>query len=71
MRIIYSAEHREEGTYGDAAPPVGLFSRVGERVRSRFFAMDVAKRLDGEWIVVELGDAQVAGLPDRTDAEAL
>jgi ATP-grasp domain, R2K clade family 3 len=25
--------------------------------------MDVAQRRDGEWIIVELGDGRVAGLP--------
>jgi hypothetical protein len=29
--------------------------------------MDVAKRLNGEWMIVELGDAQVSGLPERAD----
>jgi hypothetical protein len=29
--------------------------------------MDVARRTDGRWIVVELGDGQVAGLPDDAD----
>jgi hypothetical protein len=27
--------------------------------------MDVAKRKDGDWMIVELGDGQVAGLPDE------
>jgi hypothetical protein len=31
--------------------------------------MDVARRRGGEWIVVELGDGQVAGLPERADVE--
>jgi hypothetical protein len=68
-RLLYAAEYWEEGDYGGTAPPVDLFSRVAERVRSRFFTMDVAKRCDGEWMIVELGDAQVAGLPDRADAD--
>jgi hypothetical protein len=32
--------------------------------------MDVARRRDGEWIIVELGDGQVAGLPDSADPRA-
>ena len=32
--------------------------------------MDVAQRRDGEWLIVELGDAQVAGLPERADVRA-
>ena len=32
--------------------------------------MDAAKRNSGEWMVVELGDGQVAGLPESADAAA-
>jgi hypothetical protein len=32
--------------------------------------MDVARRLDGEWMIIELGDAQVSGLPREDDAGA-
>jgi len=46
-------------------------SLLAGRVRSRFFTMDVARRaVDGEWLVVELGDGQVAGLPDDVDVGA-
>ena len=37
---------------------------------SRFFTMDIAKRVDSDWMIVELGDGQVAGLPDRADTGA-
>jgi hypothetical protein len=29
--------------------------------------MDIAKRKDREWIIVELGDGQVAGLPENVE----
>jgi hypothetical protein len=29
--------------------------------------MDIAKTKNGEWIIIELGDGQVAGLPDKVD----
>ena len=35
-----------------------------------FFTMDVARRVDGEWLIVELGDGEVAGLPDGADPAA-
>lgn len=57
----------EEGDYTGAEPPPDHFVDVARAVRSRFFTMDVARRRDGEWIIVELGDGQVAGLPDCTD----
>ena len=34
-------------------------------MKSRFFTMDVARRTTGEWIIMELGDGQVAGIPSR------
>ena len=43
------------------------FTEVAAAVQSRFFTMDMAKRRDGEWMIVELGDAQVAGLPENAD----
>ena len=45
-------------------PPEDTFDAVAARIRSRFFTMDVARRKSGEWMIVELGDGQVAGLPD-------
>jgi ATP-grasp domain, R2K clade family 3 len=31
--------------------------------------MDLARRGDGEWMIVELGDGQVSGLPREADAD--
>ena len=45
------------------------FAAVAGGVRSRFFTMDVAQRRDGDWLIVELGDAQVAGLPENADVD--
>jgi len=56
--------------YTGEGPPVERFTTLAAGVRSRFFTMDVAKKLDGEWLVMELGDGQVAGLPDNADVEA-
>lgn len=55
-RLLFSAEYWEKGDYGGSAPPVEGFSDVAARVRSRFFTMDVAKRRDSDWMIVELRD---------------
>ncbi len=55
--------------YEGEGPPVERFTALAAGVRSRFFTMDVAKKRDGDWIVMELGDGQVAGLPDAADVE--
>jgi hypothetical protein len=57
-----------EGQYEGAVPSTGEFSDVMRQVQSRFFTMDVARRRSGAWMIVELGDGQVAGLPPSLDA---
>ncbi|MEF2278586.1 ATP-grasp domain-containing protein [Deinococcus sp. YIM 134068] len=58
-------EYWEEGDYPTADLPLEHFAALGQRVDSHFFTMDVAQREDGMWRVMELGDGQVAGLPER------
>jgi hypothetical protein len=64
-RPLLTVAYWEEGEYENELPPADLFRDVATRIKSRFFTMDVARRTDGRWIIMELGDAQVAGLPDR------
>jgi hypothetical protein len=67
---LITAEYWVEGAYDGENPPANLFNDIAKQVRSRFFTMDVARRADGGWIIVELGDGQVAGIPDRMSADA-
>ncbi|AFZ25083.1 hypothetical protein Cylst_2890 [Cylindrospermum stagnale PCC 7417] len=64
---IYTVEYWEEGNYQGITPPIDQFRQIAKSVQSRFFTMDVAKKLDGEWMIIELGDGQVAGLPEKAD----
>ena len=64
-KLLLAAPYWEQGDYTDEPLPNESFSQVAEKVQSRFFTMDVARRNNGEYMVVELGDAQVAGLPER------
>jgi hypothetical protein len=68
-RPVFWNEYWDEGDYGGLAPPVDTFSKIAALVNSRFFTMDIAKRQDGDWMIVELGDAQVAGLPENADVD--
>ena len=52
--------------YGEGDPKTKL---VSWRVKSNFYTMDIAMLKGGGWVVIELGDGQVAGLPDHVDAE--
>jgi hypothetical protein len=64
---LWLREYWEEGDYIGARPSLEDLGTIMREVRSRFFTMDVAKRKDGGWMIVELGDGQVAGLPERGD----
>lgn len=58
----------EEGEYPHIQPDISMFEVLSTRVKSAFFSMDIACKQDGTWIIIELGDGQVAGLPDAADA---
>lgn len=64
---LLCAPYWEEGDYGAGMPPLHPFQDVARAVRSRFFSMDLAQRRDGTWMIIELGDGQVAGLPASLD----
>jgi hypothetical protein len=49
-------------------PPIATFQPLAAQVDSCFFTMDIAQRAsDNQWQIIELGDGQVAGLPERMD----
>jgi hypothetical protein len=54
-----------DADYEAERPPLTQFESVLKSIKSRFFSCDVAKTTDGRWLIVELGDGQVAGLPER------
>lgn len=57
-----------DAEYESEPPPTATFMPILTKVQSPFFSCDIARRTSGEWTIVELGDGQVAGLPDRCDA---
>jgi hypothetical protein len=60
-------EYWDEGDYSGNRPPENIFADVAGSIQSRFFTMDIAQTVSGEWQIVELGDGQVTGLPDNAD----
>lgn len=60
-------EYWEEGDYEQVKPDWGAFEALIPTINSQFFTMDIAQTIEGEWIIVELGDGQVAGLIDKVD----
>jgi hypothetical protein len=65
---VLTAPYWEEGDYAGDEPATDAFRPVAAAIASRFFTMDVAQRADDSaWQIVELGDGQVAGIPERAD----
>lgn len=67
--IIQVFNYWDEGAYGETKPELNKFAEIGKSIESNFFTMDVAKKKNGDWIIMELGDGQVAGLPDNADKD--
>ena len=68
--IVHWFNYWEEGDYGDLKPPLELFSEAAKKPKSRFFTMDIAQTENDDWLIVELGDAQVSGLQENADLNA-
>ncbi|MCU0447427.1 MAG: ATP-grasp domain-containing protein [Microscillaceae bacterium] len=66
-KILGIYDYWEEGEYKHSKPDTTEFEEIAKRVESNFFSMDIARQKNGELIIIELGDGQVAGLPDKTD----
>ena len=71
--IIQTIPYWDEGEYirkNDEQIPLNTMREIAQRVQSRFFTMDVARRVNGNWSIIELGDGQVASLPASADVMA-
>ncbi len=66
-KIVKVFDYWDEGEYGNTKPKLDDFIEIAQKIDSKFFTMDVAKKKNGEWIIMELGDGQVAGLPNNAD----
>jgi len=65
--LVSIFDYWDEGEYGETKPDIEIFKDIAKTIESNFFTMDVAKKENGGWIIMELGDGQVAGLPDNAD----
>ncbi|MCR9285949.1 MAG: ATP-grasp domain-containing protein [Bacteroidetes bacterium] len=66
-KVIASFNYWDEGDYESVRPNIDFLKELIPAIDSNFFTVDIAKRKNGEWIIIELGDGQVAGLPDNAN----
>lgn len=52
-------------------PPIAPVLPALRGLGSPFLAVDLARRADGEWLLLEVGDGQVSGLPEDADPAPL
>ena len=64
-KLLIYAPYWNVGMDNDKLPDLDTFNEVAAQIDSNFFTMDVAKQKNGGWLIMELGDGQVSGLPER------
>jgi len=69
-QIISSFNYWDEGDYGNTTADFAFLEEVIPKIKSNFFSIDIAQKVPGEWVIVELGDGQVSGLPDNANKVA-
>ncbi|TVX96263.1 ATP-grasp domain-containing protein [Cohnella terricola] len=66
-RFLFQFDYWEEIQYDEDKPDLTIFNRLAQQISSNFFTMDIGKTVYGDWIVIEIGDGQVSGLPIDSD----
>lgn len=66
-QVVFISNYWEEGDYADEKPDSEEFIAIAQTIESIFFTIDIAQKKNGDWLIMELGDGQVTGLPDSTD----
>ncbi len=68
-KLVDIYDYWEEGEYKLSKPDTSEFEEIATQIESNFFSMDIARQKNGELIIIELGDGQVAGLPGKTNSK--
>ncbi|URJ61303.3 ATP-grasp domain-containing protein [Paenibacillus polymyxa] len=67
---VFTVNYWDEAAYETVPTDLDEFIQIARQIQSPFFTMDIARTQAGQWIIIELGDGQVSGLPEHTDLEA-
>lgn len=68
-KLVNKYNYWDEGNYQEENIDLDEFINIAKNIKSNFFTMDIAKTVDGKWLIIELGDGQVAGLPDNANTD--
>ncbi|GMK37191.1 hypothetical protein PCCS19_02440 [Paenibacillus sp. CCS19] len=67
--FLFQFDYWEDSIYDNDKPDLTTFNQIAQDIGSNFFTMDIGKTVSGDWIVIEIGDGQVSGLPLESDIE--
>lgn len=67
-QVLFQAPYWADGDYSGSRPAAEEVEPILGKVQSPFYAVDVAEREEGGWIVVEINDGSTAGIPEGGDA---
>lgn len=60
-KLLITAAPNDETGFFERVP---TWENIAKRFDNRFISIDVAQQLDGSWIIIEVGDGGVSGLPE-------
>jgi len=66
---FYQAPYWFEGDYSGNVPSLQFIRPILSKVKSPFYAVDVAEREEGGWVIIELNDGGSAGIPEGGDPQ--
>lgn len=64
-QLLQVLDYWEEVTYDYGQPNLDIFIQLASQFNSNFFSIDIGKTVDGRWLIIEVGDGQVSGLPEN------
>lgn len=68
-KLISIYPYWDEGEYKFETPNTTEFEKMALLIDSNFLSMDIARQKNGNFAIIELGDGQVSGLPDKIDKD--
>lgn len=68
-KLLTYAQYWNEGDYECEQPDLDKFNQVATQIESNFFTIDIAKQKNESWLIMELGDGQVSGLPEQMNLD--
>jgi hypothetical protein len=68
-KLLCTYNYWDEGNYFNKEIDTTPLEEIAKNIDSNFFTMDIAKDKTGKIVIIELGDGQVSGIPEKEDRD--